>query len=170
MAGLVTMRFKKGFNAKKATTDLRTRVPIIINDAIGIIKKDITDGIKKGIDINNRPFVPLKPATIARKRKKRTVGNKKLKASEYPSRALWDQGIMQNTYLKTRANISRPVAILRIAEKRINPAEIGKFHQKGKGNNPQREWFGMSPRAEATINKMLKLNVSRMLDDEFHIR
>ena len=42
MPGLVTTVFKKGFNAPRATRQLKSRVPIIINDGIGIIKKGST--------------------------------------------------------------------------------------------------------------------------------
>lgn len=160
MPGFISTRFKKGFNSTKAINQLNRRVPIIINDAVGIIKKDVTDGLIKGIDINSKPFVELKPATVKAKRRAKY---------KHPTRALWAKGIMQNTYFRRRAKVNNPVAILRIAESRVDP-EIGKFHQKGMGNNPKREWFGMGPRALALIQKMLKLNVSRVLDDEFHIR
>ena len=160
MPGLISVNLKKDFSATKAKDQLRRRVPIIINDALGIIKSDITFGIQRQIDINNRPLIPLKPKTVAEKRKLKV---------KYPTRALWREGIMQNTYFKQRAKIGNLTAILRIAKSRVEP-EIGRFHQEGEGNNPIREWFGMSNRARATIDKMLGLNIRRLFDGEFHLR
>ena len=52
-----------------------------IYDIALMIKKDIRDGIASRKDINDKPFVPLAPSTVA---------------SKGHDRVLWDTKVMQN--------------------------------------------------------------------------
>lgn len=148
-----------------------------INIIASIIKKDITDGVNQGVDINGNPFKPLSPNTIAAK------GHDK---------PLIDTGLMKKVYIKPRAKKGRPRASI-IPPKGKNRTEIGGYHNEGtkpykivpkkksgmlafktkdgmvytKSVNhpglPKREWFGISKRAEAKIKKQLALRLMEKL-------
>jgi len=139
------------FDVKKAIKSLKIAVPIIVNDAADIIKSDISAGIEYGRDINGKPFTKLQPATIKAKRSK---------GSEFPRRILHDKGIMQNSYVNQRATIKAPVAVL-IAPK--SRTDIGRYHHKGEGHNPVREWFGISKTAHKNIDNSLRAWVLKII-------
>ena len=149
------------FDLNKIKARLDKGVPRMLNDAVGIIKSDITDGIKYGRDIEGKPFKKLLPDTIKAKRRK---------GSPNPRRVLYDTGMMQNTYMKRRATRSRLSAILKVANQRsysIKDYEggIGQLHHE-----TGRPWFGISKTASKKIKKDLRLNIKHALGKEWKVR
>jgi hypothetical protein len=95
----------------------------------------------------------LQPDTIADKRKK-----------GYPSprTALFATGTMKKVYIpkSKRANKTRQVVEIIVAKKRD---DVGVYHQKGGGNLPKREWFGISKTAEKRAFNLLEMRVEQEL-------
>jgi len=139
------------FDIRLAIKTLKRFTPVIVNDAADIVKKDITAGIEYGRDIKGKPLTPLLPATIKAKRSK---------GVEFPRRILWEKGIMQNSYVNQRATRRIPVAVLICPKSRT---EIGGYHQKGEGNNPVREWFGISTTAHKRIDEHIRIKLIEIL-------
>ena len=153
------------FDLKKVMARLNKNIPRMINDAAGIIKSDISDGIKYGRNIDGSPFKTLKAQTIKAKRRK---------GSPHPRRVLYDTGMMQNTYMKRRATRTRMSAILKVANKRSYAIKgykggIGQLHHEGGANHPKRPWFGISKTASANIKKDLRINIKHALGKEWKL-
>ena len=139
----------KNFDLGRINLDLSRA----LNEAADVVVLDIEDGIKAGRDITGSPMTKLQPDTIADKRKK-----------GYPSprTALFATGTMKKVYIpkSKRANKTRQVVEIIPAKKR---KDIGVYHQKGGGNLPKREWFGISKTAEMRAYKAMELRIEQEL-------
>ena len=124
-----------------------------MNEAADVVVLDIEDGIKAGRDITGSPMTKLQPDTIADKRKK---------GYESPRTALFATGTMKKVYIpkSKRANKTRQVVEIIVAKKRD---DVGVYHQKGGGNLPKREWFGISKTAEKRAFNLLEMIVEQEL-------
>ncbi len=135
----------KNFDLGRINLDLSRA----LNEAADVVVLDIEDGIKAGRDITGSPMTKLQPDTIADKRKK-----------GYPSprTALFATGTMKKVYIpkSKRANKTRQVVEIIVAKKRD---DVGVYHQKGGGNLPKREWFGISKTAEKRAFNLLEMRV-----------
>ena len=139
----------KNFDLGKINLDLSRE----LNEAADVVVLDIENGIKYGRDITGSPMTKLQPDTIADKRKK-----------GYPSprTALFATGTMKKVYIpkSKRANKTRQVVEIIVAKKRD---DVGVYHQKGGGNLPKREWFGISKTAEKRAFNLLEMRVEQEL-------
>jgi hypothetical protein len=139
----------KNFDLGRINLDLSRA----LNEAADVVVLDIEDGIKAGRDITGSPMTKLQPDTIADKRKK-----------GYPSprTALFATGTMKKVYIpkSKRANKTRQVVEIIVAKKRD---DVGVYHQKGGGNLPKREWFGISKTAEKRAFNLLEMRVEQEL-------
>jgi hypothetical protein len=139
----------KNFDLGRINLDLSRA----LNEAADVVVLDIEDGIKAGRDITGSPMTKLQPDTIADKRKK-----------GYPSprTALFATGTMKKVYIpkSKRANKTRQVVEIIVAKKRD---DVGVYHQKGGGNLPKREWFGISKTAEKRAFNLLEMIVEQEL-------
>ena len=120
-----------------------------INRMAQIVVRDIKDGLNQSKDIGGSPFKPLSSATIKRKKKK-----------GYPKNPLIGTGTMQKVYIKDRASKSKQSANVIIPKTR---QEVGFYHNEGKGNLPEREWFGVGARLKGKLDKYVKKEFSRIL-------
>ena len=139
----------KNFDLGKINLDLSRE----LNEAADVVVLDIENGIKYGRDITGSPMAKLQPDTIADKRKK---------GYESPRTALFATGTMKKAYVPKgkRANKTRQVVEIIPAMKR---KDIGVYHQKGGGNLPKREWFGISKTAEMRAYKAMELRIEQEL-------
>ncbi len=139
----------KNFDLGKINLDLSRE----LNEAADIVVLDIENGIKYGRDITGSPMTKLQPDTIADKRKK---------GYESPRTALFATGTMKKVYIpkSKRANKTRQVVEIIAAKKRD---DVGVYHQKGGGNLPKREWFGISKTAEKRAFNLLEMRVEQEL-------
>ena len=139
----------KNFDLGRINLDLSRA----LNEAADVVVLDIENGIKYGRDITGSPMTKLQPDTIADKRKK-----------GYPSprTALFATGTMKKVYIpkSKRANKTRQVVEIIVAKKRD---DVGVYHQKGGGNLPKREWFGISKTAEKRAFNLLEMRVEQEL-------
>tara|TARA_R100000093_G_scaffold33598_1_gene17936 strand:- start:348 stop:794 length:447 start_codon:yes stop_codon:yes gene_type:complete len=139
----------KNFDLGRINLDLSRT----LNEAADVVVLDIENGIKYGRDITGSPMTKLQPDTIADKRKK-----------GYPSprTALFATGTMKKVYIpkSKRANKTRQVVEIIVAKKRD---DVGVYHQKGGGNLPKREWFGISKTAEKRAFNLLEMRVEQEL-------
>ncbi len=139
----------KNFDLGRINLDLSRA----LNEAADVVVLHIEDGIKAGRDITGSPMTKLQPDTIADKRKK-----------GYPSprTALFATGTMKKVYIpkSKRANKTRQVVEIIVAKKRD---DVGVYHQKGGGNLPKREWFGISKTAEKRAFNLLEMRVEQEL-------
>jgi len=143
------VKLQKNFDLGKIKLDMHRE----LNFSADIIVLDIENGIISGRDINGRPFTKLQPETIAKKRKDRNAS---------PRTALYATGTMKKAYVPKgkRANKTRQVVEIIPAKKR---KDIGVYHQKGGGNLPKREWFGISKTAEKRAYKAMELRIEQEL-------
>ncbi len=139
----------KNFDLGKINLDLSRE----LNEAADVVVLDIENGIKYGRDITGSPMAKLQPDTIADKRKK---------GYSSPRTALFATGTMKKAYVPKgkRANKTRQVVEIIPAKKR---KDIGVYHQKGGGNLPKREWFGISKTAEKRAYKAMELRIEQEL-------
>jgi len=139
----------KNFDLGRINLDLSRA----LNEAADVVVLDIEDGIKAGRDITGSPMTKLQPNTIADKRKK---------GYESPRTALFATGTMKKVYIpkSKRANKTRQVVEIIVAKKRD---DVGVYHQKGGGNLPKREWFGISKTAEKRAFNLLEMRVEQEL-------
>lgn len=145
----MSVTIEKNFNLRKIDLDMSRE----LNEAADVIVLDIEKGIKAGRDITGSPMTKLRPETIAYKRKK---------GYQSPRTALHATGIMKKVYIPKdkRATKSRQVAEIIVAKKRD---DVGVYHQKGGGNLPKREWFGISKTAERRAYNLLEMRVEQEL-------
>tara|TARA_R100000789_G_scaffold56843_1_gene55082 strand:+ start:25 stop:471 length:447 start_codon:yes stop_codon:yes gene_type:complete len=145
----MSVTITKNFDLGRINLDLSRA----LNEAADVVVLDIEDGIKAGRDITGSPMTKLQPDTIADKRKK-----------GYPSprTALFATGTMKKVYIpkSKRANKTRQVVEIIVAKKRD---DVGVYHQKGGGNLPKREWFGISKTAEKRAFNLLEMRVEQEL-------
>ena len=124
----------------------------LINDIADGFNLSYQDGIAKtSTDINSRPFKKIKPITVELKRKR---GN------PYPSKPLYAEGKMKNTYVKKEASRTR-----RIAEISINARERGNVsikHNEGIGVD-KREWFGIGKVQKNKAQRVAQLHIKKAL-------
>ena len=158
------------------------RMHEVINDIADIIVGDIKNGISTlSADINDLPFAPLRPSTIASKQESGAI---------HPSKPLFDKGKMKEVYVKKRATKGKPEAI--IAPNNRDRGKVNAVHNEGVGgytivprkakmlrfftgsgcvyskkvNHPgqkQREWFGLSPRLNKPVEVALNRHIKKAL-------
>ncbi len=133
---------KEKFNLAK-NLDLSKQINVVGQ----IIVKDIKEGITKlSKDVNDKPFAPLKSATIIKK------GH---------SKPLLDKGKMKNIYLKEKAKKGSQKAVISMNRRdREIPSVV---HNQGLAPQKLREWFGVSVRAVKQANKYINLEINRLL-------
>ena len=143
----MSVTMEANFDLGKINLDLTKE----LNLAGQIIHKDHIHRLERGLDVNNNQMTPLKDATIKRK------GFNQI---------LVDKGEMRNLNIK-KATKSKQEVILNPGDKKkrgkVTSKEIGTFHQFGKGNNPKREWFGISERASKDATKMIEMRIAKEL-------
>ena len=126
----------------------------MINDVGGLLVKDMTDGVKRGVDVTNSPFVPLDPKTVA---------SKKRKGSKTPPKPLLDTHRMSGSkggyFVKKRATATSLTARVTVAQNRQSVARI---HNDGDGL-PQRKHFIVPDRAGdlRRVDKRMNLIIRR---------
>lgn len=144
----MAIKIDKKFNLKKIKFDLSKE----LNLAAQIIKKDHFQRLEKGVGVNGSKMESLKPATIKRK------GSNKI---------LVDTGKMRNLVIE-KANKKKQRAVIHPGKKakrgKVTNQQIGFYHQKGKGNLPVREWFGISKQAELDSIKMVEMRIEQELN------
>ena len=157
MVTVKRLNTKTMFNLANYKKALNKQIPKMINNSAGIVIMDIKSGINYGRDIDGKPMKPLSEFTILEKRKH---------GSKTPRVALSDTGTMKKTYIKKRATASNPSAHITIAQKRLDPDNIAKYHQEGgkkAGRPPQRKWFGISKTAHKRIKRLFELSLAKEL-------
>tara|TARA_R100001530_G_scaffold46861_1_gene35222 strand:+ start:15 stop:461 length:447 start_codon:yes stop_codon:yes gene_type:complete len=136
----------KNFDLNKITLDLTEE----LNRGAQIIKVDHFQRLKKGQGVRGA----LKPSK---------------KAS---GKTLVDTGKMRNLVIE-KATKQKQEAEIHPGEKQfyivngkktnVTMSDVGGFHQRGEGNLPKREWFGVTTKAEKRIIKMVELEIGRQI-------
>jgi len=168
------VKHQQALNYLKSFEDkVRIGLPNLINQSAKAIQSDISKGIAEGIDIHGQPFVPLSLSTIHSKR---------AKGYKYPERILFATGTMQAVYLAEkatsanfRARLTMPLARQNVGQyhnagtgaytirakraRALGPlySETGQMYYAKSVRHPglpQREWFGVSNRANFMIAKL----------------
>ena len=67
---------------------------------------------------------------------------------------------MKKVFRSKSASASSLESRVAVAEKR---KEVAKFHNDGGGNLPQREWFGIGPKNERRLNKMIRAQIKKIV-------
>ena len=138
------------------------KVHNLVNRVAQIIVGDVKGGVAKGLDIKDKKFKPLKPATIkAKQRSGSSTPNKPLldthrmvgKDAKGGSARGMDFTGGTGIYIKPHATRGKHRATIRIPADR---QYIGGIHNEGLGDMPKREWFGISKRAEKRADKMVR--------------
>ena len=130
----------------------------VVNNLADIVKIDTREGIHRGKDIDGNSFKRLADSTIRSKRKK---------GSSNPGKALWDEGIMKEVYVKPKATKAKPKANIQVPKgrgkaKKGRRTEVGGYHNTGDGV-PKREWFGIGSRVKKKLDKEMKLRLKEHL-------
>jgi len=140
---------EKNFNLNKIKLDLHRE----LNQAAQIIRKDHYQRLEKGQGVDGSQMKSLKSSTIKRK------GNDKI---------LVDTGKMRNLIIEKATPTNQIVEIhperkQKYKDSGVTMLDVGEFHQKGAGNLPKREWFGISKKAEQNSLKLIELKIDREL-------
>lgn len=124
----------------------------------------IRERCEAGLDIHDKPFAKYSDSYL------RTL--QKLGRATSPVDMLLSGGMLGSVKVVERndngivvglgtgtSRVVRPQAKKRRRQKKLGrgPAHnlLGQWHQDGEGNNPAREWFGVSPRGDATIRRQM---------------
>ncbi len=110
--------------------------PVLANRSAEVVKQEIGAHLDRKQSIKGGRLEPLEGATVRAKRRKGSA------TARHP---LIDTGTMRNVVITKQATASSPIAIIEPPKSR---AEIAVFHQDGLGDNPEREWFGVSRNAD----------------------
>lgn len=128
-----------------------------LNQFAKIIRADIFKGIETGV-FDGKAFIPLKEATIkAKMRKKYKKPANPLLATGSMRRVNIDKATKENQEARIYPGEKR-----RYKGSNVTMSQVGKFHQEGMGNNPVREWFGISKEAK---NRGLKIMEQKILSE-----
>ena len=138
---------KKRKKAKLRNNKIAEMLNDIADTVVGQIKTDV----KKGKDIHGQPFEPLKRLTIKAKKKK---------GSKTPNKPLMDTGLMRKIFRSKSASASNLESIVDVAKKRNKVAE---YHNFGKGNLPERVWFGIGDKTKRRLNKMIRAKIKKIV-------
>ena len=144
------MSVKVNFSLAKMARQTPRIMAQLLNEVGALVITDTIKGAQRGVDQSNRPFKPLKPATIRRK------------TGQFPSRALWDTGrMLEGMFLRKVATASRLRALVGLARDR---EKIGGFHQTGDGN-PLRVWFPekATPRISKAMRPLLRSTAAKIV-------
>ena len=132
----------KNFDLNKITLDLIKE----LNRGAQIIKKDHFQRLEKGQGVRG----VLKPS------KKKS------------GKTLVESGKMRNLVIE-KATKENQKAEIHPGEKQKYPgtkvtmSDVGGFHQRGEGDLPVREWFGVTKKVEKRIMKMAELEIGRQI-------
>ena len=137
---------EKNFDLRKISLDLHKE----LNRAGQIIKRDHFKRLERGQGVKGA-LVPSKKA----------IG-----------KTLVNTGKMRNlvmdraTKQKQEVNIhpgEKQFYIVNGKKTNVTMSDVGGFHQRGEGNLPKREWFGITDKAEKRILKMMELEIERQI-------
>ena len=137
----------KKFDLNKISFDLSTE----INESAKAIVKDHDKRLSFGQGVDGKPMQKLRPFTIIEKR---------IKGYAKPRVPLYATGTMKNIRIDKKATPRDQEARLTPPKSRI---EIGAYHQKGSSMLPQREWFGVTKKAEKELLRGMKIKIDRIL-------
>ena len=132
----------KNFDLRKITLDLTEE----LNRAAEIVKVDHFERLEKGQGVRGA----LKPS-------KKKIG-----------KTLVRSGKMGNLVIE-KATKQNQEAEIHPGEKQKYPgtnvtmSDVGGFHQRGEGNLPVREWFGITKNVEKRIMKLAELEIERQI-------
>jgi len=132
----------KNFDLRKITLDLTEE----LNRAAEIVKVDHFERLEKGQGVRGA----LKPS-------KKKIG-----------KTLVRSGKMGNLVIE-KATKENQEAEIHPGEKQKYPgtnvtmSDVGGFHQRGEGNLPVREWFGITKNVEKRIMKLAELEIERQI-------
>lgn len=141
---------------------LPKHLAVTINDVAALLVLDMTQGVRRGVDVTNSPFVPLDP---------RTIDAKKKSGSRTPSKPLLDTGRMSGSkggyFVQTKATAKSLTATVTTAKDR--KGVIGVTHNEGGKNIPQRKHFivpgrsGDLKRTAKRMNLIIRRGAVRMV-------
>ena len=132
----------KNFDLNKITLDLTKE----LNRSAQIIKEDHFQRLEKGQGVKG---------TLQRSEKK-------------SGKTLVESGKMRNlvidkaTKQKQEVNI-HPGEKQKYPGTKVTMSDVGGFHQRGEGDLPVREWFGVTKKVEKRIMKMAELEIGRQI-------
>ena len=132
----------KNFDLNKITLDLTKE----LNRSAQIIKEDHFQRLEKGQGVKG---------ALQRSEKK-------------SGKTLVESGKMRNLVIE-KATKENQEAEIHPGEKQKYPgtnvtmSDVGGFHQRGEGNLPVREWFGVTKKVEKRIMKMVELEIGRQI-------
>lgn len=146
----------------------------VLNDGAEIVRKDIRERFAKSIDVDGAALAPLKPETIAQKRKLLS-GKKNARLTQggfdvatSPEKPLVRFGNLAGNQMIQRATKAVQRAVIYISRSGANykgtPADkIYGYHDKGGGNLPSRRPFGLSNDAREKIAKAFHARIRRIV-------
>ena len=132
----------KNFDLRKITLDLTEE----LNRAAEIVKVDHFERLEKGQGVKG---------ALQRSEKK-------------SGKTLVESGKMRNLVIE-KATKENQEAEIHPGEKQKYPgtnvtmSDVGGFHQRGEGNLPVREWFGITKNVEKRIMKLAELEIERQI-------
>ena len=132
----------KNFDLNKITLDLTEE----LNRAAEIVKVDHFERLEKGQGVKG---------ALQRSEKK-------------SGKTLVESGKMRNLVIE-KATKENQEAEIHPGEKQKYPgtnvtmSDVGGFHQRGEGNLPVREWFGITKNVEKRIMKLAELEIERQI-------
>lgn len=145
----MSVTVEMNFDLRKINLDLTKELNIVGQ----MIREDHSKRLQRGEGVDGSKMARLKDATIERK------GFNQI---------LVDTGEMGNLVIDKATKSKQEVNIFPGRKKRrgkgkITNQELGGYHQRGGGNLPKREWFGITNKIEPKANKLIEDRIEREL-------
>ena len=134
-------KVKATFNLGKLSRKLEKTVVTGLNTMMNHLNKEIQQKLESGVDINDSTYEKLAPSTVRQRENK--TGYYGRVAKKGSGGTLDWSGTMRKTKKTPAKPGPAPVAKLEMVGKRKGE-HYGAYHNKGGGNLPKREWFGMT--------------------------
>ena len=146
----MSVTVEMNFDLKKIKLNLSKE----LNFVGQIIKKDHYQRLEKGKAVDGSGMQQLQPATIKRK------GNSKILVDSGKMRHL---NIVKATSKKQVVQV-HPGRREKYKNSKVTMADVGAYHQEGRGTLPERIWFGISEDAEARALKLIEQRIEQEIN------
>lgn len=157
-----TRNVKGASKLKRRLLTLRARMENIVEDSRveNLLVNRIKRRMVQGVDTNLVPFHPLAPATIRRKKHKKTVRG--------PGAILFETGAMYDAIgvTKRRGQLSSPTGAgfsIGIASSNAKIQERAREHNFGNGRLPQRQFLGVNRLDVKAVDSLMRREMAKII-------
>ena len=151
---MIDAKTYKNFDLGKLNFDLSAQ----LTDGMFVVKKDIQEHIQGQVEITDaKSFAPLKDSTV----------KKKASSKDPRIRANANRILFETNNLWKNQKIKKATKTTQRAEMTIGSTreDIGVYLQEGRDDMAARPFFGISPKVEPKVERLIVLQIDRILRD-----